>query len=125
MIDRHVLRIGNIVSRRYYNPQPHNEHYAEQQCIICALMENTVTVRHGEKDRLKQPYTNISGIKIDYFHLKKLGFEVTRTIGGFERWQKGEFRLIDGKLPDMQSARSIEFVHELQNLYLDITGEKL
>ena len=60
--------------------------------------------------------------------LKRFGFDNEYTKGGFRRWQKGDFKILDGRLPHPQfhhpSAR-IMFVHELQNLYFCLTNHEL
>lgn len=60
--------------------------------------------------------------------LKRLGFSLEITNGGFLKWQKGEFKLLDRRLPHPQfhaPGARIDYVHQLQNLYFALTGEEL
>lgn len=60
--------------------------------------------------------------------LKRFGFSVEYTNGGFLRWQKGEFKLLDRRLPHPQfhhPSASCLYAHELQNLYYALTKEEL
>lgn len=60
--------------------------------------------------------------------LKQFGFSVEYTNGGWLRWQKGEFKLLDRRLPHPQFHHpnaTIQFVHELQNLYFCLNNEEL
>ena len=60
--------------------------------------------------------------------LLKFGFDIEYTKGGFLRWQKGEFKLLDRRLPYPQfhsPKACIEYVHSLQNLYFALTNTEL
>lgn len=60
--------------------------------------------------------------------LERFGFSEEYTNGGFLRWQKGQFKLLDRRLPHPQfhhPSATIQFVHELQNLYFFLTHEEL
>ncbi len=120
------LRIGNIVSFKFWNPHPETPSYMYSDCVIRAIREIDALVSGTSdcviKQRIKQPYENLHPVKINAYWLNKFGFTVENTVGGFERWTKGEFKLIDAKLAEMQNMKKIEFVHELQNLYFAVTG---
>lgn len=68
------------------------------------------------------------GIEINDDFLNRLGFQVEFTNGGFLRWQKGDFKLLDRRLPYPQyhsPGAIIMYVHELQNLYFALTSTEL
>ena len=73
-------------------------------------------------------YKDLEPIKLTDGMLKLYGFEVEYTNGGFLRWQRGNFKLIDRRLPYPASDYHREYVlhlHELQNLFFAITGTEL
>lgn len=60
--------------------------------------------------------------------LDRFGFTEEYTNGGFIRWHKGDFKLLDRRLPHPQyhsPSATIQFVHELQNLYFCLNNEEL
>lgn len=60
--------------------------------------------------------------------LIRFGFTSDYTTGGWRRWQKGDFKLLDGRLPHPQfhhPKAMVQYVHELQNLYFALTYEQL
>lgn len=60
--------------------------------------------------------------------LLECGFEVEYTNGGFLRWQKGKFKLLDRRLPYPMNDIHTEYIlylHQLQNIYYYLTGKEL
>lgn len=60
--------------------------------------------------------------------LEKCGFDVEYTNGGFLCWLKGDFKLLDRRLPYPQFHHPealILHLHQLQNLYYALTGQEL
>ncbi|MFC0605881.1 hypothetical protein [Winogradskyella pulchriflava] len=73
-------------------------------------------------------YKDLEPIKLTDGMLKLYGFEVEYTNGGFLRWQRGSFKLLDRRLPHPMTDIHREYVlhlHELQNLFFAITGTEL
>ena|SRR5690242_17051528 len=112
------LRIGNLI----YDDLGHVVH-------VSSLTHQTVESVIDENDR--RVWTTVFRplpIPIRDDVLERFGFEYEYTIGGFLRWQKGEFKLLDRRLPHPQfhhPQAMIQFVHELQNLYFALTHEEL
>lgn len=100
---------------------------------IGILVDYEGAIIHLDEDRMQvlfaaRNYNDFHPIPITEERLLKFGFEVENTNGGFLKWQKGNFKLLDGRLPDPQfhSPKAIiKYVHQLQNLYFVLTGEEL
>lgn len=107
MIQPSELRLGNLVHNR------HNE---------------VIEVDWKDLHNMCQPRMDgngYSGIPLTTEWLEKLGFTVEYTIGGWLRWQKGDFKLLDRKLPHDGPKDPVLYVHQLQNLYHALTGNEL
>ena len=73
-------------------------------------------------------YKDLEPIKLTDGMLKLYGFDIEYTNGGFLRWQRGKFKLLDRRLPHPMTdihREHILHLHELQNLFFAITGEEL
>jgi len=103
------LRIGNLIEDGMNNN-------GQANVEILRLMD----------EHPKHPYRPIP---LTEEWLLRFGFNnEVYTNGGFLKWQKGEFKLLDRRLPNTQyhePKASIDFVHQLQNLYFALTGEEL
>jgi hypothetical protein len=68
------------------------------------------------------------GIPITDEILDSYGFEHEYTNGGFLKWWKGDFKMLDRRLSYPQyhhpNAMVIQ-IHQLQNLYFALTGQEL
>jgi len=67
----------------------------------------------------------LEGVPLTTERLEGLGFTVEYTLGGWLRWQKGDFKLLDRKLPHDGPKYPVLYVHQLQNLYHALTGNEL
>lgn len=106
MIQPQELRMGNLVYNR------HNE----------VTEVDVYDLKHMCQPRMDgHGYT---GIPLAPEWLGRLGFTVEYTIGGWLRWQRGYFKLLDRKLPHTV-MEPVLFVHQLQNLYHSLTGNEL
>lgn len=101
------LRLGNLVYNR------HSE----------VIEVDVYDLRHMCQPRMDGH--GYSGIPITAEWLERYGFTVEHTVGGWLRWQKGDFKLLDRKLPHDGPKEPVLFVHQLQNLYHAVTGEEL
>lgn len=116
MIDNKILRPGNLVRI--------NHDYGFEEIII-------------SKDNM---YSSYDGIPISIDYLEKLGFSITyfdnrggRTIEIMKdlddilvRYNPGEVLNFTISTPSEVIAKvKVEFVHQLQNLILDITGKNV
>lgn len=65
-------------------------------------------------------------IPLTHEWVKKFGFKISNTVGGFEAWdlKESSFRLLDGKIPP-RIGNAVQYVHQLQNLYFSLMGEEL
>lgn len=92
---------------------------------------NWVFNKAHERKQLTEIYADCSvydPIPLTDEWLERFGFDVEYTNGGWLRWQKGNFKLLDRRLPHPQyhnPEASIEYVHQLQNLYFALTGQEL
>jgi hypothetical protein len=105
------LRIGNYVNDRF-----------DAEVTVCDITHGGINLNYGYStisiDELKP-------IPLTEEWLLRFGFDKPfKTVGDFERWQKGEFRLLNGKLLPLSNVE-IQHVHQLQNLYFALTGEEL
>lgn len=93
-----------------------------------AQVEYTAISETTGQPYIKRSYIDcqwLEGVPLTNDLLEKLGFTVEYTVGGWWRWQKGDFRLLDRKLPHDGPKDPVLFVHQLQNLYYAITGSEL
>ena len=68
----------------------------------------------------------VEGVELSDEILKGFGIEVEYTNGGWLRWRKGNFKLLDRKLPHpIDHMNYILLAHELQNLYYWIERKEL
>lgn len=119
MINKAELRIGNIVSSVVN---------LRKQVTVLQLFSDSYQGDFGNSERGALTYEYSEGIHITEEWLKRAGFETEYTNGGFLRWQKGEFKLLDRRLPYPQwhsSKSMILQVHQLQNLYWCLCGKEL
>lgn len=113
------IKIGNVFKHKkiwsYRNPEADKEFlFKWDQNDWYALGECTLQL------------DDIEPIEITEKILLKCGFAVEYTIGGFLRWQLGDFKLIDRKLPyPCRHKMDIKYLHQLQNLYFSLTGEEV
>jgi hypothetical protein len=78
MINTNELRQGNIVSRRYYNPEPNNEHYEFQLCVVNSISDKFLNVSDlGSKQKIKIPIEKIFPVILSENIILKLGFVKT------------------------------------------------
>lgn len=73
------------------------------------------------------------GIELTEEWLNNFGFDIEWTIGGYLKWEKQmpyeeKFKLLDRRLPHPQyhePKATIQYVHQLQNLFFALTGTEL
>lgn len=112
------LRLGNIVSTKTIK-------WNMVDCAVRAARTEMVILEY-QNDFFKRDLDEIDPIIITKEWLLKFGFTLEYTNGGFTKWEKGKFMLLDGKLPfPIHQKKRIDYVHELQNLYFALTGEEL
>lgn len=70
--------------------------------------------------------SDMAPINLNKNTLSMVGFKEYTSNGGHLVWEKGDFKLLDGKLPfPIKQKKRILHMHELQNLYFAVTGERL
>ena len=135
MINKRIIRIGNVIGRFYMNPTPTGLKKCTEDCEIQSLGIERIIVNSkvGSKELIKLGYENVRPIEIDDFWMKQLGF---KKEGEFYYKKEVIVRFLDHKamffIEDVfeDSNRpnyitSFNYVHELQNLFFDLTDCEL
>ena len=123
MIQPTELRLGNLVLVNSKTPDKVTRIYEDR-----AQVEYTAISETTGQPYIKRSYIDcqwLEGISLTTEWLERLGFTVEYTVGGWLRWQKSDFKLLDGKLPHDGPKGPVLFVHQLQNLYFALTGNEL
>ena len=142
MIKETELRIGNLVNRKYYNPQPNNESWELEPVEIAAIGFNRFNVKMKNGGHSVIDY--IEPIKISDIWPEKLGFKQVKFDYVIPISPCGVCTLTlipqdelcnifsvmvsqsDDTDPDENVfLEDVSFVHELQNLYFGITKKEL
>ena len=106
------LRIGNYVQDLVGAP-----------CRVRAINEGGISIKGGGYSASVEMF---KPIELTNDILSKCGFDVKFTNGGFIKWQKDDFKLIDRRLPyPLNYSARVVYLHQLQNLYFALTGEEL
>lgn len=129
MINPRELQLGNLVTDEFYD---------SFKTIIAIDSINDKGVNLNIEDDGNWPelaqtsivpefaFDKLRGIPLTEEWLVRFGFDVEYTNGGFLRWQKGNFKLLDRRLPNpLPNSLPVLFVHQLQNLHFIITGHEL
>lgn len=114
------LRIGNVVAIKQENREPiiiEVTALTSNCCFGNAAIDNKIVEQMCA-------YEDLVGVKIDDVTLKLFGFTVLQTVDNTV-WVKVGFMLLNGRLKNTTMSKPVEYVHELQNLYLDLKGESL
>ncbi len=135
MINKRIIRIGNIIGRFYMNPAPTGLKKCIEACEIQSLGVERIIVNSkiGSKELIKMGYENVRPVEIDDFWIKQLGFkkegefyykkEVIVRFLEHEAMFCIEDVLADSNPPNY--ITSFNYVHELQNLFFDLTDCEL
>lgn len=119
------LRIGNLVGIK--KTALHADGCNTENAFF-EIEELKKDVVHFKGFHAGEYYKDLAPIKLTDGMLKLYGFKVEYTNGGFLRWQRGNFKLLDRRLPYPITEMHREHVlhlHELQNLFFAITGDEL
>ena len=118
------LRIGNLV--RLQPTALHSDGSGRDEIFeISELKKDTV---HFKGFHAGEYYKDLKPIKLNNGLLQLYGFEVEYTNGGFLRWQRDEFKLLDRRLPhpvNNYHKNHITELHQLQNLFFALMGTEL
>lgn len=140
------LRLGNLVFRKYWNPQPENERFCLEPCIVIFISGNNVNVSPINKKvklKFKIDSGDISAIELSEEWLFKFVFEVA-SIADMDylyytdkehlyylmldlRRKEDGFDLLNNSVKELETITcvGIKYVHQLQNLYFALTGVEL
>lgn len=133
MIKENELRVGNIVGRKYFNPNPKNPKQEIEPCYVLGILDKArVSLDLKGRDVLKCDYDLLEQMPLipkwldDFgFTLKKstflkdecymlgIDFKVEMGLTSFRVYYNGRF------------IKHILKVHELQNLFFCLTGQEL
>lgn len=133
------LRIGNIVNRRYHNPNPTGHSILTEPCVVKLIRESIINVTCGISDKriVKQPIDNISGIPLTEEWLLKCGFNTVTESSAGKRYSIVENHIFNNDLTVvywkttsnagkiMRGDLQIKNVHQLQNLVFALTDAEL
>lgn len=124
-----MLKIGNLKSGDIIMVS--DEGVMRQSTVVSTSSEeNQALVNNGIQEFWYSP-ENMTAVPLDEYQLEKLGFTKEEE-EGVVKYKKDSFRLVTPKKGDFSNVemwwredkRHFEFplgVHELQNLYLDMT----
>lgn len=111
-MEANELRKGNIVV------------WKGETAVVSQIWEKEVVFKCGDIGLLE----DVEPKELTKELLEKLGVSEEWTKGGFLRWTKGKFKLLDRRLPIPQfhlPNAIIKYAHQLQNLYFVLSGEEL
>lgn len=125
MINPNELRLGNIVGTGLQNASLGRitRIYEERVQVEYTAISETTGKPYVKRSYIDCQY--LEGVELTSDWLERLGFDVEYTVGGWLRWQRGDFKLLDRKLPHQVPMNPVLSVHQLQNLYQSITGSEL
>ena len=137
------LRIGNLVYRRFWNPEPNNERHSFEFAEVCSISkEGAVNVSVG-RVRLKLKLEDVTPIPLTEELYLSLGFSKGSSgwfrITYFSEEDADDVNVISVNVfsnrctVDVESeetrsaytAKGIQYVHQLQNLFFALAGEEL
>lgn len=122
MINTQDLRIGNIVLVNSKTPGKVTRIYEDRAQVEYTAISDTTGQPYVKRSYIDSQW--LEGIPLTPECMERLGFTVEYTVGGWLRWQKGDFKLLDRKLPHTVMEPAL-FVHQLMNIYHAITGREL
>jgi len=132
------LRIGNLVNRKYLNPNPRNTGYEYEPAEITLIRENScnIKLKDGNKLDIAFKHGSISPIAITERWLLDFDFEKEFNNTN-SRWEYFISRHGSNVIIEPFNSqwifiwelnfvgRPIDSVHQLQNLYFALTGQEL
>lgn len=122
-METNEFRLGNIVTRTYWNPEPKNERYCFESCTITFISGSNINISPiGKKVKFRIAKKNITPMQLTEEWLKKLGFKPFQkdwSIKGLIVHSRKRGFIVRKSIPQL------EYVHELQNLYFALTGKEL
>ncbi len=129
------LRIGNLVYRKFWNPNPINPKYENEISVICSLKSFCCNLKAKKTIFKNIKSDGISYVQITDELLYKLGLEFSQYyfIKGFDNYsskislrKEGNIYRVRMKRNNNQIfLRDILYVHELQNIFHALSGEEL
>ena len=134
MIDIKDIRVGNIIGRQFFNPNPANSKIEIDPCKICSIGENTCTVFLG-KSKLKVEYKYLESIPITEEWLVKLAatqYHESPILNFYDfPFMKNDFKVTANRELKTFSwyfcsiNKEFQCVHQLQNICFALIGEEL
>ena len=128
------LRIGNYVSRKFFNPNPKNPAYEYENCIVKGIGFEKINVTTGliRNEILKLNYESLKPIPLTEEWLLKFGF-VNRYSNVWmkeDNERENVFEFDDNNLyftaeEGVNYSVAINNIHGLQNFYFALTGTEL
>lgn len=117
------FRLGNIIARKYWNPEPNNEQYVFESSAITFISCSNINISPiGKKVKFRIAKKDITPMKLTEEWLKKLGFKPFQkdwSIKGLIIHSRKRGFIVRKSIPQIQ------YVHQLQNLYFALTGIEL
>ena len=126
------LRIGNIVSRKFFNPNPKNPAYEYENCIVkgIGLVKVNITTGLNRNEILKLDYEFLKPVELTEEWLLKFGFKkieedfysikTKKQYVALEVSIKEKRTILYKKSGGFSDVLFTKHVHLLQNLYQSI-----
>jgi hypothetical protein len=120
------LRLGNYMNYRFYNPLPNNPTWETQKVTIVGILKTQLYFKFDNDNSVKK-IKELEPIQLTEEWLLKFGFKLNHN----QRWYGLDgfyMRKIDDKFETEVgecSYKTIDYVHQLQNLYFALNDEEL
>ena len=127
------LRLGNLVNRKYWNPEPNNEKYCYEVGVVTWISQSNINVSpiiSREKFRISK--NDIIPVPLTEYWVRKFGFTKTKknefeskcgnySIGFYD---DGIYFFIAAYM-DAPPYKKLDYVHEFQNLHFALSNKEL
>lgn len=127
------LRLGNLVNRKYWNPEPNNEKYCTEVNVVTWISPSNINVSPIiSKEKFRISKDNIIPAELTEYWVRKFGFIKTKN-NCFESkcgnyavgfYDDGIFFFIAIYMEIPPSVK-LQYIHEFQNLYFSLSKKEL
>ena len=134
-METNEFRLGNLINRKFWNPEPNKEMSCYDINFICFIDMNNINVKTlNRKEKFSIKKDEIVPIKLNTDWLVRFDFIKDDECFWCKNSINDDFKLTDKHSYDVDqfefyyginSSIRIEYVHQLQNLYYALTGKEL
>jgi len=126
MIQANELRIGNIVGRKYFNPNPKNSKQEIQICFIVGLLDLVrVSLDLKGRDVLKCDYDSLEPIPLTPEILERCGAEKFPSGDKSYTLHGILISYADCRNVFTHDGKELKYLHKLQNYIYESTSQEL